>query len=242
MGVISLTYKQMDEIRKNKPFGKGKEGSCYYHKNGKDVIKLYHSFFKQNQLYFDNLEDSNIAFPKDIIFYDKTQLIIGYTMPYLKGIDIVNGFPLDLNINQLKYAYIKLKDLIKKYKEIYMDDLCLDNILYNNIENRFNLIDTSRWYPKNNGYLDNINDINWLFTTILIYGIDMRIIDKDKYFQELKNEYTYYGVEKVKRSNQISYQEMDINNMFIEMINYLIEKQSDIQGKKIKTIKDLYSK
>ena len=34
MGVIRVSYKQMDEIRKDEPLGIGKEGSCYLTENG----------------------------------------------------------------------------------------------------------------------------------------------------------------------------------------------------------------
>ena len=136
MGVIRVNYKQMEDIRKGICIGSGKEGRCFLI-DSKTVLKLYHSFFRNIKLYFDNYVDSNIAFPKDLIYYDDTDLLAGYTMPYLYGNNILSGFKNDLNINELKYAYIKLKDLIKKYNDIYMDDLCLENIIYDGRTSNF---------------------------------------------------------------------------------------------------------
>ena len=242
MGAIRVDYKQMEEIRKNKPIGIGKEGSCY-HLEDDIVIKLYNGFFRNNKLYFDNLNDEKIAFPIDILFYENTELMVGYTMPYLYGNNLVNGFPLDLKLKTLKYAFIELKTLISKYKDIYMDDMCLDNIFYNDLRSYFSLIDTSRWYPRNDGYKESINDINWLFIASLLINVDIdKKIYKDKIFKELYNLYHRYTLEVNKRICHMQYDKIDIHGLFIEFLNTLEKKTSNIKEKKVKKIEDLIIK
>ena len=240
MGVIRLNYQQIDEIRKNKPLGIGKEGSCYLYKNN-EVIKLYHSFFRTNKLYFADLKDKNIAFPKDIILYENTDLILGYTMPYFKGVNIVNGFSKDLDLETLKYSFIILKDLIKKYKDIYMDDMCLDNIFYNDNNSSFSLIDTSRWYPKADGYKDSINDINWIFVAGLLINIKgiKKNIYEDNIFRDLYAIYYKYELEANKRISGMSYDKINIDGLFKDFLINTEKKVSEVKGYKVKKISDL---
>ena len=240
MGVVRLNYQQMDEIRKNKPIGTGKEGSCYFLDNNK-IIKLYHSFFRHNKLYFVNLKDERIAFPIDIIYYENTNLMVGYTRPYLNGVNLVNGFPRELNLNSLKQAYNELKKLIEKYQNIYMDDMCLDNILYNP-NNYFSLIDTSRWYPKENGYIESINDINLMFIASLFKNVDKEMFYEDNFFMELYNLYHQYEIEFDKRICGMKYDKINIECLFIECLKIIEQKISEIKEYKVEKIKDLQIK
>ena len=240
MGVLRINYQQMDEIRREKPLGIGKEGSCYRIDN-KNIIKLYHSFFRRSELYFSNLKDERIAFPIDIVYYENTKSIVGYTMPFLRGNNLINGFPINLNINTLKYAYVGLRDLINKYKDIYMDDMCLDNIFYNEIKSYFSLIDTSRWYPKKDGYLDSISDVNWILIASLLINIDVNndIIYEDKLFKELYNLYRRYELEINKKISGMKYDRFNIDGLFIDLLKFLETKTSEIKGYKVKKIEDL---
>lgn len=61
----------------------------------------------------------------------------------------------------LKKAYQILKLEVLKYKDMYMDDNCLANMLFDYNKKRINLIDTSRWYPEENGVLKNLENLNW---------------------------------------------------------------------------------
>ena len=67
-------------------------------------------------------------------------------MSYLPGEKIFNGFPRELEISNLKEAYNVLSQEIQKFSDIYMVDLCLDNILFDLESNRFYIIDTGRWH------------------------------------------------------------------------------------------------
>ena len=244
MGVIRVNYHDIEKIRQGFCLGRGKEGSCYFQSKYNCIFKIYHSFFRQNKLYFDNLTDDRISFPKDILLYGDTDLIIGYTMPYLRGVDLVNGFPWKLDLNLLKNAYVELKNLILKYKDIYMDDMCLDNIFYDDRKASFSLIDTSRWYPKDNCYKENLSEINWVLITSLLVNMDVRnnSISNDKLFSELYRIYYQYSLETTKKINGMKYNNINLDGMFIKFLDLVEEQTSELKGYKVKKIEDLMVK
>ena len=74
--------------------------------------------------------------------------IIANTMSFLPGEKITDGFPEHIEISKIKEAYNRLLEEIKKFPNIYMSDLCLDNILYDENTNSFYIIDTKQWKNK----------------------------------------------------------------------------------------------
>ena len=124
--------------------GEGKEGICYSMNNSPLLLKIYKDNKRPKELNGANYNSNYIAFPKDII-KDKEGNIIASTMPYVPGIKIVEGFSENIEIVKLKEAYHKILEEIKKYPNIYMQDLCLDNILYDEGTNSFYIIDTRQW-------------------------------------------------------------------------------------------------
>lgn len=244
MGVIRVNYREIEEIRFGYCLGSGKEGRCYFYEEDNCIVKLYHCMLRHGQLYFDDLYDSKIAFPRDILFYENTDLIAGYTMPYLRGKSLNNGFFSDMSFDELKLAYLELKKLIEKYKNIYMDDLCLDNIFYDKAKKSFSLIDTSRWYPKKDGYKENINDINWVFIACLILNLDIKnnIIFEDRTVIELYSMYYHYGLQSIRKYHNFTFDRIDISELFLQFLKVVVEKTSENEGKNIKTIKELIRK
>ena len=108
MSKVLVDFKRIEEIRKLEIIGRGKEGSCYL-LNNQEVIKLYHFLKGKTKLYFDDLESKNISFPKDILVYSNN--VIGYTMNYLDGEKILNGFKRELELEKLKQMYIDIKNI-----------------------------------------------------------------------------------------------------------------------------------
>lgn len=162
----------VDRVEKRKlefldSFARGKEGSCHFIEDGNKVLKLYYIYMKDRQVYFDDLKSLNISFPIDILIDSLSGLIVGYTMNYLEGIQIHSGFPRDVNLENLKKMYIDIKKEIEKFSNIRMNDLCVPNILADFNNSKFNLIDTSVWYPKDNAYNENMADFNKCLNYIL---------------------------------------------------------------------------
>ena len=163
MAIIRVNYKEIEALRYGVLVGYGKEGRCYFQEDDNLLVKLFHYFIKDRQIYFSYLKDARISFPVDILKYEDTESVVGYTLPFLQGESLKDGFKMDTSLEKLKESFLELKELINKYKDIYMNDICLDNIFYDYDKNQFNLIDTSRWYPKVNGYRENLSNINWIF-------------------------------------------------------------------------------
>ena len=135
--------------------GDGREGICY--RNNDIVLKVYNESPKE--LLFMGELSPYFAFPIDI-YVDKDNNILAHTMKYISGIKLDNGFPEYLEISKLIEAYNIFLEEITKYPDIYMSDLCLDNIIYNETMNRFYLIDTTLWKNWNDSLGLNIARLN----------------------------------------------------------------------------------
>ena len=59
-----------------------------------------------------------------------------------------------------------------RQKNVFMDDLCLENMLYDSENKRINLIDTSRWFSKRDGQFESIGNFNWQMMSALLQSID----------------------------------------------------------------------
>jgi len=222
---VLINQRELEELKYSRSIGNGKEGTCYLPEDDNKIVKIFHDWNKSTKLYFDNLSNSQIAFPIDTL-YDYSDNLIGYTMYYLGGIKFKNGFKDELDIQELKCCYLKIKDIIKSYKNIYMFDNCLDNMLYDYKLKRINIIDTSRWYEKENGYLENINEFNWQMMNVLLKTINYKQykLNHDNRLFELYIAYQYLE---------------QIPSLFIEFLSELELKVSEYKGIKVKTIKDL---
>ena len=143
MSKIVTSLEELDKI-KGKELGEGREGICYYLNNSSLILKIYKEDKRPRELNGSNNISSYIAFPKDI-FTDSNGNIIANTMSFLPGKKITDGFPEHIEISKIKEAYNRLLEEIKKFPNIYMSDLCLDNILYDENTNSFYIIDTKQW-------------------------------------------------------------------------------------------------
>lgn len=170
MSKVLVDDHDVEAIRFGRKIGVGKEGTCYFSEDDNQVAKIYHMYLPRRKVYFENLSDSNITFPNDILFDMETGLIAGYTMDYLPGIKLLDGFSIKLKIQELKKAYLVIREKLKEYNDIYMDDLVLENILFDYQRNVFNLIDTSRWYPCFDSYRENLKLLDGALAHALCYN------------------------------------------------------------------------
>ncbi|MBR3660429.1 MAG: hypothetical protein IKN63_00805 [Bacilli bacterium] len=216
----------LSKIRKKDKLGKpGKEGVCYLLPDNK-VIKLFHGLEKKKKVYFDCLSNPQIAFPIDVLYDRESKLTAGYTMNYLQGESLLDGFKEDISIQEIKNAYLNMRLILLKYKDIYMDDLCLENLLYDYENKKINIIDTSRWFKENDAFVENIENFNWQMMTAILYSfrVNYTKLKQNKELNEILKQY----------ENHIH----DIS-MFLNFINVLERYVSEERQEKVKTIRDL---
>lgn len=146
MSEILISKNNLKVLEDAKVVGFGEESICYYMSDEKNIIKVYRENKKPQEIKYVSKESPYIAFPKDIYKDLDTKEILAITMPFLPGEKLENGFPNDVNLNNLEMAYNVLCQELEKFGDIYMVDMCLDNILYDTLTNSFYLIDTGRWH------------------------------------------------------------------------------------------------
>ena len=226
MGKILVDLKRIEKIRNLYTIGRGKEGTCYLLEDTNEIIKLFHILDQKRKIYFDDLTSSNISFPKDILMYD--DLVAGYTMNYLDGQKIIDGFPKKIELNTLKQMYIDIKNIIIDYPDLCMDDMCLANILIDVKNKKINLIDTSRWYPKEKS---KDNNIKWL-DMILVYVLCRKNMEWLGSYQNKSPE--LFGLY---RSYKLGY-----HVPFLEILEAIEDEIEEKFSKNIKIIDDLVPK
>ena len=203
--------------------GEGREGISY--RNNDIVIKIYKEYPKR--LLFMGEESLYLTFPIDI-YNDCNGNILAHTMKYVNGIKIDSGFPKHIKIDKLIEAYEVFIEEISRYPNIYMRDLCLDNILYNELNNRFYLIDTTLWENLDDSLGLNIARLNQNLAHALYQTISW-IEEYDFWNNNVEFKRNFYGSKNVEFIN------------FITFLNQTIEVISKYYSKKIVTVEDLSS-
>ena len=150
-----IDKEQIKKFQENREIGSGLEGVCYKLPDTGDILKIYHDDKRPLNVNFDDQKSDYISFPKDVLLDSVSNEIIGITMPFMPGEQIINGFPEELEITKLEEAYAVLLQELEKNCDIYMVDICLDNILFDISSNIFYLIDTVRW-----NYLPDVAALN----------------------------------------------------------------------------------
>ena len=187
---------------------------------------MFNELDKDRKMYFDDLTSDFIAYPIDIFYEMKSRAIVGYTMKYLTGNFLLDGFNDEVDLKKLKEAYLKTRLAILKEKNICMEDLCLENILYDEDNNQMNLIDTSRWYLKHGAQIQNVGNFNWQMMCALLQSIkaESSRLKENKKLGELLEMYQAHEEEV---------------SMFWDFLNELETDISESNGEKVKTIGDL---
>ena len=225
---VLVDKRYLEELKYSRRIGNGKEGVCYLPEDDNRITKIFHEWNKSKKVYFDDIKNSQISFPIDIL-YDNKENLVGYTMYYLGGEKFVNGFREDLSLQELKDSYIKIKNIILNLKDVYMYDNCLENMLYDYDLKRINLIDTSRWHLKKDGHIESINEFNWQMLNALFNNIDWKHfrLNHDSKLYELFISYKYLE---------------QIPTLFMEILEELELKVSEYKGYNVKKVKDLIIK
>lgn len=221
MAVVLVNDLELKRIKNSQYLNVGDEGTCYLYKNL--VFKLYHDLIYNRKIYFNSFESDLIAFPKDILLSYENKKVLGYTMNYMGGQNIKNGFSENMKLSILKKSYMELKAELEKFRNIDMNNISLTNILYDETKEKLQLIDTSLWIPNGDSYFNNLEIINHMLINALSINLDWNryLLNCDKELFEL------YGLYK----NGYSY--------FVEFLELLEIKVKQVKNKEIKLVKDL---
>ena len=242
MGRILVDRDTIDEMKKGLFISRGKEGQCYF-LDENNVVKIFYYYDRYRNIDFDNRYHEQISYPKDILIDKESKMITGYTMPYLKGQKFEYGFPKYMTLEELKNAYLDMKEIILEQDDIYMDDNCLENMLYDFKQQRINLIDTSRWYTEANGQVRSLCDFNFFMTHALLkaYQYYNSKIKNNNRMQELYEiYYNYWYYQNVENRRKALYETvLPITNLFSEFLEEIETSVSEYKGEKVKTINDI---
>ena len=176
----------------------GSCGQCFYDIISKKVYKIFNDFFDEeyfsnytskNILRFSNIINNTYIWPIEVMTVDSK--VFGYTIPYIKGIDLYKVNPLNVNlfklVNDLDRVY-QDNVIISKHGIITYD--VMYNILYG--KNGINVIDTDEYNFNyfNRSYdailKNNNRNINYAFKVFLIENFFDEFINE---FSELREMY-----------------------------------------------------
>lgn len=198
--------------------GLGSEGTAYYDKDRKMVLKIYHDCFleefkecnyitQEEVLKFKNVVNKTYIFPQEEIMYD--DYVIGYITSYQQGKTIDEINPLRVNLKDFINASLKVDDDIKILSE---NGILTFDVLYNIMYGRkkVSIIDPTEYCFSKDSY-EHLLDINRKnFNT----GIMLFLVDS--YFNEF--------IESSKELNDL-YKDRKINIKYFLLTfkNYLNE-------------------
>ena len=228
MGKVLVDFQDIENYKKGNKCGRpGIEGACYF-LDKETLVKIYHVFYKNRITHFSDIIDSDIAFPIDILLYEDTNLEAGYTMKYLQGEKFLYGFSDKILISDLKKAYLDLKKKIELYRDIYMQDMSLVNIMYSKTENKFKLIDTDQWYTCYNSNIENLKQLDLCLSyAIFKYNASWVSLSDDK-SDQLFDLYKWH--------------KLGYTTPFLEVLEVLEKELNEKYGVKAKNIADLTPK
>ena len=211
---------------------RGYEGKCFI--EGDKILKFY--FFSKEKKDFVDLSiyhSPYISFPINYFeFFDK---IVGEEMPYFRKDCIKNSIGEETNYNLLKKNYLNIMKELVKFKEIYMQDLCYVNVLYD--ETGFNIIDTTQWdlrINKNRSFESNESLFNESLLKIISSVIDLNEYDIEWSFKNAMLKRGQVGIDLLNLIKNGRRDTAYLNEMF-ELYAFLCNKE---YGKEIKTLED----
>lgn len=213
--IIINNRKELNKLNILKSSRYGSNSIIYYYK--KSISELI------NLEKIQKLNITNISNPIKFIFMEES--FYGYSMEYKKGIVLAN-IKENINYNSFITSLHEVEKTIKILSEnnIYMLDLNLYNILYDNIKKLFNIVDIDNYIIKNNIskskiYLDNIHQ----FENIILFFIC--------YNYKFLNKKLYNDLESILKHNT--------NLSLIEKFKLIKDYLENYKNEEIKTIKDI---
>lgn len=202
--------------------GKGSQGVCYLDKDTNQVIKVFHSYFlneeslynEEDILKFSHVINNTILWPIDVIKINNN--VIGYTTLYKNMNNLYKVNPLLVNLDLLSSAIYKVCKDIKDISDI---GIRLYDVFYNILYKRgkIYIIDTLEYSFYNGNYQVNMKQIDNEIKLFLV----------DNYFDDF-----------IFNDSQLTKLYLDDYTSSIEFIAYFKEQLSKCLKKDITRLND----
>lgn len=170
--------------------GVGSQGACYYDSKTNQVLKVFHMFFdddyddviSEDLTQFSNITNSTFIWPIETIEYNN--LVIGYTMKFVKSKSLYETNPLYVNLNSFAKA------ISKSYKDIALltnNDIKIYDIMYNILYSRgkINVIDTMEYSKRNVTLKENSEGFNLELKYFLVDNLFNNFVNSNSFLRDL---------------------------------------------------------
>ena len=158
----------------------GSQGQCFYDRSNNKIYKIFNDFFdeevnfdyqEEDILKFSGILNTTYMWPSDVITVDNK--VIGYIIPYKRGIDLCKINPLSVNLSQL---VVHLESVYEDNIIISQSGVVAYDVMYNILYGKdgVNIIDTEEILKINN------RNINFAFKVFIV----------DNYFNEFVNQFS----------------------------------------------------
>lgn len=221
------TKKDLESLYKIKSSRYGSNSDIYVLNN--DLLKIFTYFSLISEYYniekISKLNINNVSLPKKMIYIDER--FSGYSMGYMKGI-ILPRVNENTKYNHFITNLDEIEETINTFSDnkIEMRDLNCFNILYDEINNKFNIVDIDCY--KENRFLsieEILKDNLFYFENTLLNSICTRnTIESTKLYNSLK-DIIRNGIEN----------NLTMVNIFVDIKIYL----ENYKDREINTIKDI---
>lgn len=143
-----LEKSKLDNLLKNcVSLGAGSQGEVFLDNNTKQVYKVFHSYFFNEEscfneydiMKFSHIVNDTFIFPLDVIIVNNS--VVGYTLPLIKGKDLTKIDPFMVSLSNL---YNLVNDVYKDIKLLTENNVILYDVPYNIMyeNNKLSVIDT----------------------------------------------------------------------------------------------------
>ena len=170
--------------------GVGSQGACYYDPKTNQVLKVFHIFFdddyddiiSEDLTQFSNITNSTFIWPIETIEYNN--LVIGYTMKFVKSKSLYETNPLYVNLNSFAKA------ISKSYKDIALltkNDIKIYDIMYNILYSRgkINVIDTMEYSKRSVSLKENSEGFNLELKYFLVDNLFNNFVNSNSFLRDL---------------------------------------------------------
>lgn len=156
-----LEKSKLDNLLKNcVSLGAGSQGEVFFDNNTKQVYKIFHSYFFNEESYFNEYDimkfshivNDTFIFPLDVIIVNNS--VVGYTLLLIKGKDLTKVDPFIVSLSNL---YNLVNDVYKDIKLLTENNVILYDVPYNIMyeNNKLSVIDTMSYLEGEQTFKEN---------------------------------------------------------------------------------------
>ena len=218
------SFNDITILKKLKDSRYGSNSNIYFYNDV--LLKIYNYKINISELkILENMQKlhlKNVSIPKKIIFID--EMFYGYSMDFKKG-NVLNNINPNIEYNKLISNLNDIEQTIKVFsnKKIEMIDLNCFNILYDELNNEYNIVDIDSYIKNRLLSIDKIFEDNiYYFSKILLDSI---MSSNKQFITDI-----YRKLDQILKSNKKSH----LLNTF-KLIKDVLENYSN---REIKTVND----